>query len=160
MQCVRQLLTVDLTTKWWVFHATQPRNMVIIWWNVKWTACGTHLWWRNTMRHSVLSQPSPPKKKNTKKPELGFDIHSSIHLGNKGFIEIPTRCILFIYLSALYISGYAHLQEFQMYFANHRCVYYFWCVIPLDRVLVGTPSHFRHSHLWFAKYIWSSWRWA
>ena len=26
-----------------------------------------------------------------------FDIHGSIHLGNKGFIEIPTRCILFIY---------------------------------------------------------------
>ena len=24
-----------------------------------------------------------------------FDIHGSIHLGYKGFIEIPTRCILF-----------------------------------------------------------------
>jgi len=54
---------------------------------------------------------------------LIFDIHGSIHLGNKGFIEIPTRCILFIYLSALDVSGYAHLQELQMYFANHRCVY-------------------------------------
>ena len=52
-----------------------------------------------------------------------FVIHGSIHLGNKGFIEIPTRCILFIYLSALHVSGYAHLQELQMYFANHRCVY-------------------------------------
>ena len=40
-----------------------------------------------------------------------------------GFIEIPTRCILFIYLSAVHVSGYAHLQELQMYFANHRCVY-------------------------------------
>jgi len=28
---------------------------------------------------------------------------------HKGFIEIPTRCILFIYLSALHVSGYAHL---------------------------------------------------
>jgi len=52
-----------------------------------------------------------------------FDIHGSIHLGNKGFIEIPSRCILFIYLSAPHVSGYAHLQELQMYFANHRCVY-------------------------------------
>ena len=41
----------------------------------------------------------------------------------KGFIEIPTRCILFVYLSALHVSGYAHLQELQMYFANHRFVY-------------------------------------
>ena len=41
----------------------------------------------------------------------------------RGFIEIPTRCILFIYLSALHVSGYAHLQELQMYFANRRCVY-------------------------------------
>ena len=30
---------------------------------------------------------------------------------------------LFIYLSALHVSGYAHLQELQMYFANHRCMY-------------------------------------
>ena len=30
---------------------------------------------------------------------------------------------LFIYLSALHVSGYAHLQELQMYFANQRCVY-------------------------------------
>ena len=52
-----------------------------------------------------------------------FNIHGSTHLGNKGFIETPTRCILFIYFSALHVSGYAHLQELQMYFANHRCVY-------------------------------------
>ena len=37
---------------------------------------------------------------------------------SKGFIEIPTKCILFIYLSALHVSGYAHLQELQMYFAT------------------------------------------
>ena len=30
---------------------------------------------------------------------------------------------LFIYLSALHVSSYAHLQELQMYFANHRCMY-------------------------------------
>ena len=41
--------------------------------------------------------PTPPKKKIIS-PTLIFDIYGSIHFGNKSFIEIPTICILFIYL--------------------------------------------------------------
>jgi hypothetical protein len=49
------------------------------------------------------------------------------------FIQIPTRCTfyLFIYLSVLHVSVYAHLQELQTYFANHRCVY-----TVEDRILI------------------------
>jgi hypothetical protein len=41
------------------------------------------------------------------------------------FIQIPTRfTYLFIYRLNLF-RAYAHLQELQMYFVNHRCVYWF-----------------------------------
>ena len=71
-----------------------------------------------------------------------FDIHGSIHLGNKGFIEIPTRCILFIYLSALHVSGHAHLQELQMYLQTIGVCTSFDVLLHWIRYWLGHPSTF------------------
>jgi hypothetical protein len=66
--------------------------------------------------------------KKTKGPTLMDLIFMVPYILVISFIQIPTTCTylfiyLFVYLSVLHVSGYAHLQELQTYFANHRCVY-------------------------------------